>query len=141
MKRNLLVAAALAVVLVAAKLPAEEPSTLKTVKPDWHYRWHEGRWWYSMPENKWVVWNGSTWVPFEQFSSCPYVYNVGQANPTSTSKVSTETASAARTAEPVYSSGSNWSSSSSTGSGGNYAGYGWSWGPGTAFRDSPGRRF
>jgi hypothetical protein len=139
MKRNLLVAAALAVVLVAAKLPAEEPSTLKTVKPDWHYRWHEGRWWYSMPDNKWVVWSGSAWVPFEQFSSCPYVYNVGQPNAVSTSNASSETASAAKAAEPVYSSGGNYSNS--VGSGGNYAGYGWSWGPGTAFRDSPGRRF
>jgi hypothetical protein len=138
MTRNVLVAAALGVVLFAAKLSADEPSTLKMVKPDAHYRWHEGRWWYSMPENKWVYWTGSAWVPFEQTLSVR--------------SVSTETATAATTAEPAYpvgpacpvdSSGSTYSAGSgySVGSGNGYAGYGWSWGPGTAFHDSPGRRF
>ncbi len=64
MKRSLLVAAALAAVLVAARLPAEDTTTLKMVKPDWHYRWHESRWWYWMPESKsWMVWSGSTGSP------------------------------------------------------------------------------
>jgi hypothetical protein len=137
MKRNLFVAAALAVVLIAAKLPAEEPSTLKTVKPDWHYRWHEGRWWYWMPEGKWVFWTGSTWVPFEQSSSA---CNVSVVKPASADNA--KTADAAKTAESVYSNGGSYRSGSSYSTGsGDYAGYGWTWGPGTAFRNSPGRRF
>jgi hypothetical protein len=146
MKRNILVAAALAVVLVAARLPAEEPVTLKTTKPDWHYRWHEGRWWYSMPDSKWVYWNGSTWVPFEQSSR---VRTVSEAKSASTDNGNAETTTAAKTAEPAYSSGpacptdSSYSVESvySVGSCGSYAGYGWSWGPGTPFRDGPSRRF
>jgi hypothetical protein len=140
MKRNLLVAAAMAVVLVAANLSAHEPTTSKTVTPDWHYRWHEGRWWYWLPENsKWLVWTGSTWVPFEQFSSCPCVYSASQA------KSSNGNAEAENRTESASSGGSNYYRSApsgySGGSGSNYSGYGWSWGPGTAYRDSPGRRF
>jgi hypothetical protein len=139
MKRKLLVALALGVVLVAARLTAGEPTTLKTVTPDWHYRWHEGRWWYWTTDSKWDYWNGSAWIPFE--------------SPSSVRNVSAETAVAAKTAEPVYpvgpscpvdssnSAGYSRGSGYSVGSGGGYAGYGWSWGPGTAFRDSPGGRF
>ncbi len=71
MKRNLLAVAVMAVAIFAAKFPAQAATTLKTVTPDWHYRWHEGRWWYWMPENKWMVWTGSTWVPAEQSRSVP----------------------------------------------------------------------
>ena len=138
MKRSLLVAAAAAIVLVAANLPANEPTTSKKVTLDWHYRWHEGRWWYWMPENsKWMVWTDSTWVPFEQFSSCPNMYPVSQAK-SSNGNFENRT-------ESGYSGGSNYRQSTysgySDGSGNNYSGYGWGWGPGTAFRDSPGRRF
>ena len=38
-------------------------------------------------------------------------------------------------------SGGGYEPGYSSESGSGYAGYGWSWGPGTAFRDSPGRRF
>ena len=130
----------MAVVLVAANLSAHEPTTSKAVAPDWHYRWHEGRWWYWMPENSnWMVWTGSTWVPFEQFSSCPHLYMASQA------KTSNGDSENQNGTESAYSGSSNYQQSTcsgySGGSGGNYAGYGWSWGPGTAFRDSPGRRF
>ena len=65
MKRSLFAAAAMTIVLCAAQLPAgQEAASSKMVRPDWHYRWHEGRWWYWMPENsKWMVWNGATGFP------------------------------------------------------------------------------
>lgn len=138
MKRNLLVAAAMAVVLVAANLRADESIASQAVAPDWHYRWHEGRWWYWMSENsKWMYWTGSAWAPFQQRLSGPGVSNVSQSN---TSNGNFETG----IAESAYSGGgslrspySGYSGRSTSG----YSGYGWSWGPGTAFRDSPGRRF
>jgi hypothetical protein len=31
----------------------------------WRYRFHDGRWWYWLPSNSWVVWSNSTWVPYD----------------------------------------------------------------------------
>jgi len=32
---------------------------------DPNYRWHNGQWWYWMPQQKnWMVWNGSQWMPY-----------------------------------------------------------------------------
>jgi hypothetical protein len=28
------------------------------------YRRHNGRWWYWLPENRWVVWQRGAWVPY-----------------------------------------------------------------------------
>lgn len=28
----------------------------------WRYRRHQGQWWYWLPSEKWVVWNGDRWV-------------------------------------------------------------------------------
>jgi hypothetical protein len=28
------------------------------------YRHHNGRWWYWLPENRWVVWQRGAWVPY-----------------------------------------------------------------------------
>jgi hypothetical protein len=28
------------------------------------YRRHNGRWWYWMPDNRWVVWQRNSWVPY-----------------------------------------------------------------------------
>jgi uncharacterized protein YkwD len=28
----------------------------------WRYRWHQGRWWYWLPENRWVVWVNGRWM-------------------------------------------------------------------------------
>ena len=143
MKRSLLAAAAMAVVLLAANLPAQGAGPTKMVTPDWHYRWHEGRWWYWMPESsKWMVWTGSTWVAHEQFAKRPNVSNVSQAQPQATSDANHATENQTTTAQPAYSGSGNCQPTySSATSGGGYSGYGWSWGPGTAFRDSPGRRF
>jgi hypothetical protein len=27
----------------------------------WRYRWHDGRWWYWLPNRQWVWWDGSKW--------------------------------------------------------------------------------
>ena len=132
MKRIVVAVAVMALGLCAAQLYAAEPAATKMVKPDWHYRWHEGRWWYWMPESsKWMVWSGSTWVPLEKVATCGCMQTVSQTASTSTGEASVATESQGGGYEPSYSSG-----------GGNEsAGYGWTWGPGTAFRDSPGRRF
>jgi hypothetical protein len=153
MKRILLPVAAVAIAILAAKLYAQEGATSKItggaskitmVAPDWHYRWHDGRWWYWMSENhenRWMVWSGSTWIPYEQSASRGNVLNASQARPYTTGYGGSETESASRISQPVFSGGSSCPPSGSAGSGGNYAGYGWSWGPGTAYRDAPGRRF
>ncbi len=28
----------------------------------WRYRKHDGKWWYWLPSNRWVVWDGNRWV-------------------------------------------------------------------------------
>jgi hypothetical protein len=28
----------------------------------WRFRRHRGQWWYWLPSEKWVVWNGERWV-------------------------------------------------------------------------------
>ena len=146
MKRSLLAAAALATVLCAAQLPAgqEATSSNKWVRPDWHYRYHEGHWWYWMPESsKWMVWAGSSWIPQEQFLKPSAIRNVSQAT-VQTNGDNNSTSEAATTGEvcpPTYSTGRYSAGSYSPTSGGGAAGYGWSWGPGTAFRDGPGHRF
>ncbi len=150
MKRSLLAAAAMAVVLLAANLPAQGAGPIKMVTPDWHYRWHQGRWWYWMPESsKWMVWTGSTWVPHEQFAKSPNVSNVSQAQPKAAGDAYDSTDNQAATARPANSGGeicpptysTSTATRTATTSGGGYSGYGWSWGPGTAYRDGPGRRF
>jgi hypothetical protein len=141
MKRFLFVAMALAASLMAGNLLAKETAAPKAVRPDWHYRWHEGRWWYWMPESSnWMVWTNSAWVPYEQFAACPQVLPVSQTNARSTGQVS-EARTESVAAQPAYTSGSNCPTNYSAPTSSGYAGYGWSWGSGTAFRDSPGRRF
>jgi hypothetical protein len=134
MKRILLAVAVVLVGLFAVQVYAAEAAPLKMVKPDWHYRWHEGRWWYWMPESQsWVVWTGSTWVPFAKFADSNRVQTIGQAK--------TEVQSESSSAEPAYWGGGSYGSGYSSSSSGDYSGYGWTWGPGTAFRSDPGRRF
>jgi hypothetical protein len=28
------------------------------------YQWHGGRWWYWMPDNHWVYWDGGCWIDY-----------------------------------------------------------------------------
>jgi hypothetical protein len=37
--------------------------------PNWRYRWHEGRWWYWMPSERWMVHNGDRWVDYNDRGS------------------------------------------------------------------------
>ncbi len=30
----------------------------------WRYRWHEGHWWYWLPSERWVYWDGGRWNEF-----------------------------------------------------------------------------
>jgi hypothetical protein len=147
MKRTLLTVAVMAIALLAVKLDAQAGTASKAVTPDWHYRWHEGRWWYWMPEGKWMVWTGSTWIPYKELTGSSSGTDASQANSTSASYAGYETERESAAVQPAESNQGNCPPTSSgysvysIGSGGNYAGYGWSWGPGTANRDSPGRRF
>ncbi len=31
-------------------------------RENWRYRQHEGRWWYLLPDNRWVVWSDGAWI-------------------------------------------------------------------------------
>ncbi len=150
MKRIALpLAATVMAAILVSNLDAKEAATIskdaaaaKMVTPDWHYRWHEGRWWYWMPESgQWMVWVDSAWVPFAQFAKTPRAFHVSQAAPDSTSAGSGAVQSASISPQPESTSSNDCPPTYSSGSTGNYAGYGWSWGPGTAYRDGPGRRF
>ena len=142
MKRIVIALAVMALAPFAAQLFAGESTGLKMVKPDWHYRWHEGRWWYWVPESsKWMVWSGSIWVPLEKVATCGCMQTVSQTTSEATSDANVATENANGASEPSYSGGGGYEPGYSSGAGSDYSGYGWGWGPGTAFRDSPGRRF
>jgi hypothetical protein len=149
MKKTLLTLTVAAVALLAAQAIVQAgDNASKMVTPDWHYRWHEGRWWYWMPEGHWMVWTGSTWIPYAGSSGTADISATRQVQPGTASFAGYETESSI--AQPAYSSqsycpptysGDSGYSGYSSEVGSNYSGYGWTWGPGTANRDSPGRRF
>jgi hypothetical protein len=142
MKRTLLIVAVMITGLFAARLMAGESTTFKPkmVTPDWHYRWHEGRWWYWMPSSTWMVWTGSSWTPYEQFSRCAPMYSASQAKPYTAGYGSYETQNENAASQPVYTGGNDQPSYSGR-SDSDYGSYGWGWGPGTVYGNSPGRRF
>ncbi len=141
MKRTLLAAAVIVIAVIAlaaANVQARDASAPKYSSPNWRYRWFEGRWWYWLPQNKWVYWSGSNWKPYEP---------TGQARTYTSYYGNYDAQPAPMAAQPAY-SGSGYcppsvSSARQFGrwNGQGYAGYGWSWGPGTAFTNSPGVRF
>ena len=151
MKKTLLSLMLAAVALLATNAAVQAgDSASQTVTPDWHYRWHEGRWWYWMPEGHWMFWNGSTWIPYQAAAGNADLSATRQVQPATASFAGYETEAQTSAAEPAsssagycppMSSGYSGYSGSSPGMGSNYSGYGWTWGPGTANRDSPGRRF
>ncbi|MGO8748529.1 MAG: hypothetical protein ACLQNE_21345 [Thermoguttaceae bacterium] len=144
----LAIAVIAALMLLTTALRAEGTVASTTNGPDWHYVWHDGHWWYWMPEKTWMVWTGSAWTPYRQFSNCGQERSGRSAVPYSTSYGSYDSP-ANGSVQPAYSGGTgaqpayyggSWGGPT-MGSGSDYAGYGWSWGPGTAFRDGPGMRF
>ena len=32
----------------------------------WRFKYHQGRWWYWMPEEHWVYWSSSRWVRYSR---------------------------------------------------------------------------
>lgn len=80
MNRTILGCVALAGLLLAGRISegrADEPdksgappavaSSDNGPKPEgggetWRFRRHQGQWWYWLPSEKWVVWNGERWV-------------------------------------------------------------------------------
>ena len=93
----------------------------------WRYRWYNGQWWYWLPAETWVVWNGTAWVPYEQSYQCG-----GTCDRTYTSDYGSGYGTG-------Y--GGGYYSGRGGSGGSDYAGYGWTWGPGTAYSDGPPRRF
>ncbi len=114
---------------------------LSSTAPDaWRYRWNDGRWWYWMPEQKWMMWTGSAWVPYDQFSgsssssrSSTIPYRTGYRT---YANASTDTAPSNRS----YYNAGGYGGRSTNSSRGDYAGYGWNWGPGTVFPNGSPRR-
>ena len=133
-----------AAVALVVPVAAQQTASGSSTQPDWRYCWHEGRWWYWMPENRWVIWSGTAWAPYKQLSNRSDKPNV-EASQTSLDSKSHDTRDLqGGTAAPQSTWGPRRNRQSSyypahSGQGGSgYAGYGWTWGPGTAFRDAPG---
>jgi hypothetical protein len=140
MSRALLAVGTMVLALCAFRATAAEEAAATPTAPDWHYRWHENQWWYWMPESRqWMIWTGSEWRPYGEGQSCPQSAAANRSSGAAVSYVSAETSHASGTSEPAYTY--RIPESCPAGSNSNYAGYGWSWGPGTALRDGPGGRF
>ncbi len=43
---------------------ATAPDAAAASADAWRFRRHNGQWWYWLPSNKWVVWNGTKWEPY-----------------------------------------------------------------------------
>lgn len=49
----------------------------------WRYKHHNGQWWYWLPSNQWVLWNGNQWVsqseiaPRRSYAYEPLRYGTG----------------------------------------------------------------
>lgn len=48
------------------------PNATATDRPDanqWRYRYHNGRWWYWMPSNRWMIHDGANWISQNDFNA------------------------------------------------------------------------
>jgi hypothetical protein len=60
----------------AATRVVETPDTSVAVTPGgapaggdaWRFKQHRGFWWYWLPSEKWVIWSGGKWVPYDPAS-------------------------------------------------------------------------
>lgn len=49
----------------AIQADAAQPGSIDRSPTDgdtWRYRQHDGRWWYLLPSNRWVVWSDGEWI-------------------------------------------------------------------------------
>jgi hypothetical protein len=73
----LLALAAAASIACAGDLRADEPQDHQATKAaqDPNYRYHNGQWWYWMPQQKnWKVWNGSQWNDYRPGATRSFSY-------------------------------------------------------------------
>jgi hypothetical protein len=135
MKRILwVIVAFMPLAMAAATLQAADSTKAKagTSTTDWRYVWHEGRWWYWMPSNRWMVWTDSRWAPFATQSQTRTAFYGSYDSAPEAEAVQPATAVGAYCPpeQSRYSGGISNQGFLSNGGGG-YSGYGWSWGPGT----------
>jgi hypothetical protein len=143
MRSMIFVAAASLAVLFAAGAPALGAGVAGAASgtADWRCCWHDNCWWYWTPQQTWLRWTGTAWVPYQQ--------PAGPGTPYATYYGSYETPASAAVPAPVvesararYSFPSDHSYGAATrGAGPGLSGYGWAWGPGTSFSNGPGPRF
>lgn len=48
------------------QVPAGQPQGQR-----WRYRFYHGRWWYWLPSERWVIWNGEKWIDHQPFVAVP----------------------------------------------------------------------
>ncbi len=53
----------------ASAAPAAAPGGKQGER--WRYRYHQGRWWYWLPAERWVVWDGNEWEAYHPFVIVP----------------------------------------------------------------------
>jgi|GEM_PF-6868860 hypothetical protein len=59
---------------------SQQPAASDAKSIDPRYRWHEQRWWFAMPDGRWVWWDNFKWQPFEQpAAATPAIRGPGQA--------------------------------------------------------------
>ncbi len=58
-----------------AKQDAKQPAQSKTAATDSNYRFHNGQWFYWMPQTRsWKVWNGQQWNDFQGSQTRTFSY-------------------------------------------------------------------
>lgn len=56
-----------------ASKPAD-PNAPPSADPEgerWRYRFYHGRWWYWLPSERWVIWNGKKWIDHHPYVALP----------------------------------------------------------------------
>jgi hypothetical protein len=105
----------------------------------WRYCWHDSRWWYWTPEKHWLVWTGASWVPFESSHGDTVRTPGGSASSRMAGYGSDQRRNNSASSSSTYRGARSWANYGVRTS--DYAGHGWTWGPGTAYRNGPGPRF
>lgn len=62
------------------KQAQEKPAQAKTAAKDTNYRFHNGQWFYWMPQSKrWKVWDGHQWNDFQSVQTRTFSYEAPAA--------------------------------------------------------------